>query len=484
MFISYICILNALNLGVVSGALNSTAGVIRNVSSGLSLLSGDQAYIEDRNKSRQQATRGGMASGFRGGGSSVVSGFTSGVTGLFTKPYEEAKKDGALGFVRGVGMGVFGAAVKPVIGVTDGITHMAQGISNQLSDKVEKKHFRPPRAFLRSAADPTELILPKLNLVSAYCQAFVLAKASKQNIQDAFVDAIILNKNDEMRVVVSEKFVYWNVSRERLWCRPWTAISHCIFSPPQSVGIVVYENSGRKETVSISCSSVAIAADLYRSLSQNAFRMGNPHDVASFDRVFGNKGAQEVTVKEGLFDGYNFGTANSESPLPLPHDAKSSSDDIIQRAKERIHFVTNEDWPTLDRVCWSMVHEYYQSHSGLRSFRCCLLLLINKSARAIQINRTQLVEGKAVYLLPGHGFVETSKSIASGGFIVLFGIATSSTIGDCEGIVLNINTSVADIIVSNHLSASSCENTHGSRGGFLEKSVSDSWSKYVVCITK
>jgi hypothetical protein len=458
------------------------------VSSGLSLLSGDKAYIEDRNKSRQQATRGNAMSGFKGGGESVVSGFASGVTGLFTKPFEEAQKDGALGFVRGVGMGVFGVAVKPVIGVTDGLTHMAQGISNQLNDSVEKKHFRPPRAFRRSVADPTELVLPKLDIAAAYCQAFVRSKAAKLNIEDAFVELVILDRKLEVRVVLSEKFLFWNMSKERLWHKAWTSVSHCTFIAPQTVGVVVFGgSSGKNETVPIACNTVALAAELYRALSQNAFRMGNPRGVASFDSIFGkDRAGQKVGQKEkNNLNSYDFGAANSEPPMELPDGSALTSTEIIKRATERINFVSSQDWATLDRVCWSTICEWDKGHTGLRATRCCLLLLINKSNEAIQINRIQLVEGKASYFLPGEGYVESSKTIGAGGFVVLFGVTAASSIDFGNvGVVLNISTSVADIVVSSKLSSSSCENKRGSHGGFMEKSVSDMWSKYVVCITK
>lgn len=469
--------------------MNSTAGVIRNVSSGLSLLSGDAAYIEDRNKNRQQSTRGGLKSGFVGGGESVVSGFKSGVTGLFTKPFEEAQKDGALGFVRGVGMGVFGAAVKPVIGVTDGITHMAQGISNELSDSVERKHFRPPRAFARSEADPTELILTRFDASAAYCQAFVIQKAARVNIEDTFVGVVLLDKKQETRVILSEKFLYWNVSRERLWSRPWTSISHCTLIPPQTVGIITYESAGTNSSVPITCKNVTIAAELYEALARNAFRMGNPGGVISTDAVFSARSVAGGSMRSGdaspssFFNGYNFGTANAGPAWPLPGSATLTSQEIFQRALERLCAVSSDDWAEVDRACWSVVNEWDRGHTGLRAARCCLLLLINKSMEPIQISRTQLMEGKGIHTFPGAGYSEDSKSVDIGGFVVFFGVAPASPM-DSGNITFSVNTSAADIVMSSKLSAASCDNIHGTHGGFLEKSVSDWWSKYVICITK
>lgn len=101
--------------GVISGTFSSTASLVGGVSNGLSYLSGDVDFVRSRSeqRSRNHAARGGVVAGLKDGGESVVRGFAQGLTGIFTKPYEEARRDGALGFVRGLGLGVAGVAVKP-----------------------------------------------------------------------------------------------------------------------------------------------------------------------------------------------------------------------------------------------------------------------------------------------------------------------------------------------------------------------------------
>ena len=64
--------------------------------------------------------------GILDGSDSIISGVTSGMSGLVTKPFEEARKSGVKGFFRGVGLGLIGAAVKPVMGFTDGLTSVAR----------------------------------------------------------------------------------------------------------------------------------------------------------------------------------------------------------------------------------------------------------------------------------------------------------------------------------------------------------------------
>ena len=73
--------------------MTSTAGIVGSASKGLGFLSGDAEYVRKRSLKNQQdrASRGGIIDGLMDGGESVVSGITSGVTGLVTKPYEEVR---------------------------------------------------------------------------------------------------------------------------------------------------------------------------------------------------------------------------------------------------------------------------------------------------------------------------------------------------------------------------------------------------------
>lgn len=57
--------------------------------------------------------------GLEKGGRAVLYGFKAGITGLFTQPYKSARKDGALGFVKGAAKGLAGLVVKPVTGIID-----------------------------------------------------------------------------------------------------------------------------------------------------------------------------------------------------------------------------------------------------------------------------------------------------------------------------------------------------------------------------
>jgi len=71
-----------------------------------------------------------VADGLFKGVLSVGNGLFQGITGVFIEPVRHAKKDGAMGFVRGVGKGLTGIVLKPVAGVIDLAGKTTQGIIN------------------------------------------------------------------------------------------------------------------------------------------------------------------------------------------------------------------------------------------------------------------------------------------------------------------------------------------------------------------
>lgn len=57
--------------------------------------------------------------GLEKGGKAVFNGFKEGITGVFLKPFESTKREGAIGFFKGTAQGLAGLVVKPVTGVID-----------------------------------------------------------------------------------------------------------------------------------------------------------------------------------------------------------------------------------------------------------------------------------------------------------------------------------------------------------------------------
>ena len=60
-----------------------------------------------------------MGTGLAQGAVSIFTGIEEGLTGLFLKPFEGAKKGGVKGFFKGTYQGITGLIIKPITGVLD-----------------------------------------------------------------------------------------------------------------------------------------------------------------------------------------------------------------------------------------------------------------------------------------------------------------------------------------------------------------------------
>merc|ERR1711871_1209185 len=230
---------------------------------------------------------GGFFDGLIDGGDSIVSGVSSGLSGLVTRPVEEAQKSGAKGFIKGMGLGILGAVVKPVMGVTDAVTGVATGISNQVTSETVAVQVRPVRSMMRSEYDSNVLVVGPMDVRAANAQEMVWQRAKSMKFEDAFLDYIVLDATREDCIILTETYVYWKQGREKLWGRVWANISHVLFFGG-AVGVYLYTGtnaSNGSKIVEIPCKSREVALNLYGRLARNAFRMGCPSNVMPLTTV-------------------------------------------------------------------------------------------------------------------------------------------------------------------------------------------------------
>ena len=111
-----------------------------------------------------------------------------------------ALKSGPSGFVIGIGLGVVGVAVSPMLGVTDGLNSVAQTIFIQSAEGCLRLPVRPARTLncpevLTPQPYPmvgSALVLPALDLNACKAQAAVLLMAKKRGQKDSFVGFLSL----------------------------------------------------------------------------------------------------------------------------------------------------------------------------------------------------------------------------------------------------------------------------------------------------
>lgn len=111
------------------GLGTGVSGVLSTAGRGLQLMSFDDAYMRERAARGADATGPtGIVSGVMQGGMMLVRGTLDAASGVVMQPLRGAQEDGITGFVKGVGTGVMGAVVKPVIAVADAAAAVSDGI--------------------------------------------------------------------------------------------------------------------------------------------------------------------------------------------------------------------------------------------------------------------------------------------------------------------------------------------------------------------
>ena len=81
------------------------------------------------------------------------------------------------------------------------------------------------------------------------------------------------------------------------------------------------------------------------------------------------------------------------------------------------------------------------------------------------------------------GYDEESRTIMSGGgAVVIFAYGFVPTLVDFAQVRIGIITSAFTAQISSNITLTSCQTVGGYSGGFLEKSTTEHWAKYVMVV--
>ncbi|OQO13215.1 hypothetical protein B0A48_01443 [Cryoendolithus antarcticus] len=114
----------------VFGISDSVSKFTGSISKGLAAASMDKEFQDSRRNARSRNRPKHALYGITSGGNAFASSLASGIGGLARQPLQGAEKEGAAGFVKGVGKGLLGLATKPAIGAFDLASNMAEGVKN------------------------------------------------------------------------------------------------------------------------------------------------------------------------------------------------------------------------------------------------------------------------------------------------------------------------------------------------------------------
>jgi vacuolar protein sorting-associated protein 13A/C len=127
-------------LAGTTGTVTSITGTLGNTFATLSM---DKDYSRSR---RADNMRKKTAIGhLRYGGERLGKSLLEGIGGVCMQPWEGAKREGGIGFIKGVGKGFLGVVAKPVGGVLDLTTSALESVRASLEVADQRKRVRAPR---------------------------------------------------------------------------------------------------------------------------------------------------------------------------------------------------------------------------------------------------------------------------------------------------------------------------------------------------
>ena len=140
----------------VGGFADSAALLTSTFSKNMAVLTLDRRYAQKRdrgNSTRDQQGDFYLLDGVESGFVKLAQGFIEGVTGVVKAPMRGAERRGFEGFFKGLGKGLLGLLVKPMIGISDAATDVFVGVKSSVEgeghQEVDRRRnqVRPRRAL-------------------------------------------------------------------------------------------------------------------------------------------------------------------------------------------------------------------------------------------------------------------------------------------------------------------------------------------------
>jgi hypothetical protein len=466
--------------GLFVGVVRGTANVTEVINSNLADMTADNDFIDERKAhqrmhtdamSRGIATHRSLGDSASLAGASIVRCVRSGAIGILEQPTIYASKHGPLGFVKGLGKGLVGAILKPIVGVGDA----AVLVMNHMTDATSRTRVLPkiPKR-LRRAMPCRSTDYPNCVRLEPYDEK--AAKAQKIVTGGESVDDVYLGHlNIPSHLIIASEQCLWAIDRRSRdpWCVNWAEISH--FGPFEgSVRVVVFSQAGLKTYV-FDVENKKQGFIFLSLLSMQKKKMGNSSELNSSilnaepeslsrHRIPGIRAPQVNHV----FGSSNAGRKKLDSCV-------TDEIDLVEQCYSRVREMSSDAstfFRTLDEEAWSLVCAWGQIFSGLSSRRCVITCIINGTGGPIQIKSTKLMEGGSpCYSIPTKEFDSEHGILHPGGVILFFGWGTVPSLLQAGRVFMQIETNAFIGDFSDQKSRDTyAESMPGYQVGFLEKS--------------
>jgi hypothetical protein len=453
--------------GVVVAFVRGAADVTYLLSDNLATLTSDEAFIGERNLYQKQlmytnSAQRTMQDTLAIARNTVARGFQSAASGIVEQPRAHFSRQGASGLVIGAGLGIFGALVKPVVGLGDA----AVVVMNHGLEVTTESSLKGNTRLRRALPNVFSESLTKTKMV---CYDEMSAKIQQQvtkgeTVDDVYLGHILTKKH---LIIASDKYL-WIFENESVEprCINWGEISY-FEADRSSMKIDVFSKQGTgSHVLRMGQNELASLRELLMLKLDEASLVGT--SCTDLQGIKANQG------------GHVFGSLN----IPEELDELDDEESIIRSCQDRVSILGSfmpHYFYDLDQEAWLLINSLTQLFSGWSSRRCVVVGLINATNESIQIKSTNMVEGGSpCHFIPTVEYDANNAVLHPGGVLLCVGWGAVPSSTRTGRAIISIETNSFACILADSSQSSSVEVLSGYKVGFLEKSFDESgwWAKY------
>lgn len=245
----------------IFGLSDSVSRFSGSMAKGLTVASLDRDFQERRRLNRQKNVPRHPMAGFSNGATSLYDGISAGFTGLAVAPYQGAAKEGASGFIKGLGKGLWGLPTKTATGVFDFANNISETVKNSTTvfdlgglEKVRFARYIPydGRVVPYSERESRGLFWLKT------CEGGVYAN-------DTYLGHVVLQGGETACIVSFKGLLIIQISYLTVnWRLEYDKISNITM---EKTGIIIYEKNGDANGKFIPLSEKSERRYLYQKIS-------------------------------------------------------------------------------------------------------------------------------------------------------------------------------------------------------------------------
>lgn len=263
----------------VGGLADSASLLTETFSKYMAVVTLDRRYAQKRDRRRSLRMRSDsrvtLAGGVESGFTKLIQGFREGVTGVVKAPMRGAEKRGFEGFAKGLGKGLLGLLVKPIIGISDAATDLMIGVKSTVEYKEEHQQSV---ALLRNQLRPRRPMYGRDKVLRPYRLEDAAAATLMLRTRCAGENYLShMDMNDRVALLSGRRLIILGPLGEEVMQLKYRHVDRLEVRPmPQEDGsevwgIVVVLNTPRRngsEVEVISCHSHQEAVDLCALIQQ------------------------------------------------------------------------------------------------------------------------------------------------------------------------------------------------------------------------